>query len=162
MNDLVTLGGLARSVTVKLDKADNYEAEARERSDDATTARRKAANMRISAGKDLVEAQRLVQLQRLGWETWCEEHVPRHKRVIRRLMKMAKAPDPEDEERRQREADTLRKHTPEMRNRTENEYVRPILHEPAVDSDSLAAIKHQWRLLSLNDRGAFERWIKDN
>jgi hypothetical protein len=85
-----TLDGLAKEIRSTLDRADKSQ--------------RHADDLRITAGRMLLAAREQVQAQKLVWSEWLAANVPdRSERDVRRLLAVAKAPDPAaaaDQERR--------------------------------------------------------------
>jgi hypothetical protein len=86
-----------RSIIVKLEKAEKYDAVAVARRDEATVAREKARNFRISAGVDLYGIQQSIRRGEAGqttWEKWCKQNLPgRSVSAIRRLLRLGKPDD---------------------------------------------------------------------
>ena len=75
-------------VRENLRQADELDAEAKAIADRNRVYRQKARNLRISAGMDLVRAQRLVQQEGLIWEEWCKTNFPQHSaKKIARLIR---------------------------------------------------------------------------
>ena len=63
----------------------------------ADTSEKKAVDLRIEAGRMLIEAWQRVKKGEAGkttWKNWVEENVERSLRDVQRLIKLAKAPDP--------------------------------------------------------------------
>ena len=88
---------LTRSIIVKLEKAEKYDAVAAARRNEATVAREKARNFRISAGVELCGIQQRVRRGEAGqttWGKWCNQNLPgRSMRAIQRLLRLGKSDD---------------------------------------------------------------------
>ena len=76
-----TLDGLAKEIRSTLDRADKSQ--------------RHADDLRITAGQMLLAAHAQVKAQGLAWSEWLKTNVSdRSERDVRRLLSIAKAPDP--------------------------------------------------------------------
>lgn len=160
---------LASSITVKLNKADSYDATAREKSDEARVAREKARNLRISAGCELADARKRVALGEAGditWKDWCKLNVPgRSERTIRQILRLGKSDDPIAEDQRQREqnAERVKNHRAATRaaasaDNDDRHYDDDVM--PAANPFMVNA-KHSFRRLSIDERGAFIKWVRE-
>jgi hypothetical protein len=106
-----TLDDLGKAIRDTLDRAD--------------TSQRRADDLRITAGQMLLVAQQRVHEQKLVWSEWLKTNIPdRSDRDVRRLIALAKAPDPEaaieEDRRKAREGMRRTKFSPQPVDATEH------------------------------------------
>jgi hypothetical protein len=100
---MASLEQLAISIKSKMAKAENYNKKAGELQEEAETAAKKRDAMKISAGKDLMEAKNKTDKAGIAFARWCEENkITRSKAYA--AMAAAGDDDPEGKLKAQREA----------------------------------------------------------
>jgi hypothetical protein len=116
-SDLIPLDTLAAEINVRFKKAIAIEAKAKEH--------------RIAAGLQLIEARKRVERGEagIGWERWCAENIERSQRDIRKVMRLAGAPDPTVSLAAERAATQAR-----MTTLRERAHVRPVSPAEPVET----------------------------
>jgi hypothetical protein len=137
------LDDLTRTIIVKLEKAEKYDALVAERRNEATVAREKARNMRISAGVELCGIQQRVRRGEAGqttWKKWCNQNLPgRSMSAIQRLLRLGKSDDLVIPKKREYQASNI-----------------SMTEEP----EQMTMAKMLFRKLRFEDRRAFLKWVK--
>jgi len=96
--DNYELSVLAEHINIRLNRAESDD-------DLAGSYRRSAERNRVEAGRMLFKAKRLIETtpgSNNSWPEWCKANIKRSEQDIRRLLKIARADDPEAEAERQR------------------------------------------------------------
>jgi hypothetical protein len=143
MNEEHMLEEVTRSIIVKLEKAEKYEAVAAARRNEAIVARGKARNMRISAGVDLYGIHQRIRRGEAGqttWEKWCKQNLPgRSMSTIRRLLRLGKPDDL----------------VSPKKNGYQGNNVSLV-----EETEQMSLAKMFFRQLGFEGRGAFLKWVK--